>query len=112
MSLIALPPNRDNIRYVVQQKTSLDDLSSSIAAEIVGGGIHVSKTVVFCCKLVTACYTLYLLKSELKECMTDSVGAAGLQRFRVIDMYTSGSMIAMLEKLLMSLSQVGSKVEC
>lgn len=61
---------------------TIDDLNSSIDAEILVGGIHVPTKVV-----------LSSFAEPAEEQLTDPVGAPDLQKFRVIDMYTSISMI-------------------
>jgi len=61
--IIGLPPNRPNIKYVVERPTSIAEFAKKITDELLSKRIDMPKTVVLCHTLQN-CYLFQLCKEN------------------------------------------------
>lgn len=83
---VLMPPNRDNIMYLVHSKVDLDSLSDQLYKEFMELD-ELPKTVVFVRKY-RDCSALYMkLQLKLGECFTAPPGYPNISQFRRVEMF-------------------------
>lgn len=103
--IVALSPERSNIRYSVEPDMTVDELSTAISEQLKDHPLHYPKTVIFC-RRYEDCSSLYLsLASKLANFLTYPPGLSNIQEFRVLDMYTRASSQQLKEMVLASFSK-------
>ena len=90
VTIVAIPPSRDNIMYKVQPRDSsnVHAFTNEIVEEISNTRLDYPKTIVYI-RTYKDCISLYqLLKSKLGKNFTEPVGYPNLSGYRLIEMYT------------------------
>lgn len=89
ISLIALPPNRDNISYEILHKINdVDQLITSLGSELLAKRILFPKTVIYV-RSYSDCSGVYMrLKRYMGTAFTEPEGSPNITGFRLIDMFT------------------------
>ena len=105
--LFALPPYRDNITYEVRPKIDIDQLTTSLCAELNAKRIEFPKTVIYVRKY-SDCSNIYmLLKKKRGSNFTEPAGSPNLTGFRLIDMFSRVLTMDIKEEVLQSFSKPG-----
>ena len=87
-SLVALPPNRDNITYEVHPKLEVDELASSLGHSLLASRTAFPKTVIYV-RSYSDCSSVYMhLKRVMGSGFTDPEGSPNLAGFRLVDMFS------------------------
>jgi bloom syndrome protein len=85
--LVAVSPDRNNIRYSIKPAATLEMFSNSLSSELRSSDKPFPKTVVFIRKY-RDCSDLYaLLRYKLGSSMTDPPGYPNVSKYRRVDMY-------------------------
>ena len=97
--VVALPPNRPNIKLTVQSAKSLQEYALELSEQIRSLKINYPKTILFChsyqdCSRFYLCINHYLDKDK-----TYPSGYPNLLEFRLITMYTRASTVDMKEMI-------------
>ena len=110
--IIGLPPNRPNIKYVVERPTSIAEFSKKITDELLSKRIDMPKTVVFCRTLQNCATFFSCVKKTMGKNITDPPGALydGIVHFRLVDVFTAVSSPQMREALLKEFCMSGSRL--
>ena len=83
--LIALSPDRGNIRYSVHPSANIKELHELLHVELSDTGKKILKTVVF----VRDCSDLYtLLEHKLGSAITNPPGYSNVSKYRRVEMYS------------------------
>jgi len=106
--VIGLPPNRDNITYIVRPSITLKEFADLLASELLTKRTLTPKTVVFCVTVQQVVNIFKIIKKSLNEYITEPPGVASLLPFRLIDMFTAGTKSEMRQRIL----SVFSKKDC
>ena len=89
--IVALSPNRVNIKLVVQSSKSLREFTQFIASKLKQQQIDYPKTIIFACNYQD-CTNLYLnIGRFLEKQITYPVGYPNLLKYRLLSMYTRAS---------------------
>ena len=108
--LIGLPPNRINIKYIVQPCPSITEFCSQITGELMLKRAQTPKTVIFCRSLQNCANMFAMMKRMLGSNVTEPPGIeVGLQ-VRLIDVFTSVSTTEMREMVLEVFRNQGTKL--
>ena len=88
-SLVALPPNRDNITYEILPKINdVDQLITSLGSELVTKRVLFPKTVIYV-RSYSDCSGIYMrLKKYMGSAFTEPEGSPNITGFRLIDMFS------------------------
>ena len=110
--IIGLPPNRSNIKYVVERSTGIAEFSKKITDELMSKRISMPKTVVFCRTLQNCATFFSCVKKTMGKNITDPPGALydGIVHFRLADVFTAVSSPQMREALLKEFCVSGSRL--
>ena len=88
-SVVAVTPNKPNVKYYVAHKPELEIAFAPMVAGIGQRSVQFPRTIVFC-KTMMECTELYkYFKRTLKEHLTHPIGAPNLSTFRIVDMFCS-----------------------
>lgn len=92
-SIIGLPPNRPNIKYVVARRSDMPTFCRQITDELILQPAHMPKTVVFCRSLQNCATFFATIKNMKGKYITDPPGAEyyGSLQFRLVEVFTSVS---------------------
>jgi len=108
--LVALSPQRQNIRYKVRPNLSISDLSEEITLKLKKERRNYPKTIVFC-RYYEHCSQLYIvLHKKLGQEFTEPPNSPNLHAFKLIDMYMGALLTEMNEKVINSFKIPGSKL--
>jgi len=108
--LVAMTPQRSNIRYTVRPEVTIGELSEELSSSLKEKRREYPKTIVFC-RNYQHCSQIYvLIRKNLKEHFTDPPNSPDLHTFRLVDMYTRASLVEMNEKVMSSFKTAGSKL--
>lgn len=110
VSTIALSPQRNNITCCVREHIPVREFGAEIASDLSKERREYPKTIIFC-RNYKHCYQLYgTIRECMKENFTDPPHSRDLHNFRLVDMFTRGSLPTMNEKVLTSFKCVGSRL--
>ena len=98
--LIGLPPDRINIKYIVQPCPSISEFCSQITGELVFKRAQTPKTVIFCRSLQHCADMFAMMKRMLGSNITEPPGTEADLQVRLIDVFTSVSTTEMREMVL------------
>ena len=108
--IVAMCPERSNIRYSVHKDQTLDEFSRELAAMLNNRPLECPKTLIFC-RRYDDCSGLYLtLVGKLGRSITYPAGYPNIQQFRVIDMYTRASTPELKERIIAAFATPESKL--
>ena len=97
--IVALPPNRPNIKLIVQASEGLEKYALELSVQLRRLKLHYPKTILFC-QNYQDCASFYLcINHYLGEDKTEPSGYPNLLEYRLITMYTRASTIPMKEKI-------------
>ena len=107
--LVYVPPVKKNIIYSVKQKTSIEELVSTLSCSLALFKENFPKMIIFC-RRFEDCSEFYLL---FKQCLgpnfTHPVDAPScLSKFRIVDMYTNCTHEDVKKQIIQSFSSIGS----
>ena len=107
-SLVALPPNRDNITYEVHSKIEVDELASSLGHSLLDRRTLFPKTVIYV-RSYSDCSGIYMhLKRVMGSAFTEPEGSPNLAGFRLVDMFSRVLTNDKKDEVLQSFSQKDS----
>ena len=89
VSVVAVPPSRDNIMYKVMSKanSNINTFTDEIVEEISSTGLNYPKTIVYA-RTYKDCINLYqLLKSKMGYNFTDPIEYPNFSGYRLIEIY-------------------------
>jgi len=111
-AIIGLPPNRPNIKYMVECHTGIVEFSQKITSELILKRSNMPKTVVFCRTLQNCATVFRIIKKRMGKNITDPPGALydGIVDFRLADTFTAVSSQEMREVLLKEFCKSGSRL--
>ena len=111
VALIGLYSGRPNIKYIVKPSVKVEDLAAMLTSELVELRSNTPKTVVFCRSLLQCVNLLVALKRLLKDNITEPPGMPATDiRYRLIDVFTSGSTTEMRELILQEFCKKDTKL--
>ena len=105
--IVGAPPHRNNIKLSVIPLPDIKSFCASISEEVKIKVMDYPKTVIFCNNYNVCAELFHRLRSALGPYSTIPSHYPDLHEFRVIELYTRASTVAMKEKVLQS---VGSKL--
>ena len=108
--LIGLPPNRDNIKYVVKPTIKTVELAHFLCGELKATRTAMPKSVLFCTTLQQAADIYTLIKRQMGSDITEPPDALNILRYRLVDMFTSGSTSTMRERILEEFCKTSTKL--
>lgn len=100
--IIGLPPNRLNIKYIVENSTDIPTFCRQITDELILKRAQMPKTVVFCRTLQNCATFFATIKKMMGKNITDPPGAVyncHLQ-FRLVEVFTAVSTTEMREAVI------------
>jgi len=111
VSVIAVSPNKSNIKYsVIQKPASLEEVFAPLVERVKQKRTNMDRTIVFC-RSHDATSMIYLyMKSRLEEEFTDPIGAPDLAKYRIVDMFTSCTHPSVKEKIVQAFCGTQSKL--
>lgn len=110
ITVVAMPPCRDNICYILKSGFNIQDFTDEIVKEFLQRRINFPKTIVYV-RSYKDCATLYqLLKSKMGLEFTEPVGYPNLSGYRMIEMYTRVLPPEKKDEVLHSFSAVEGKL--
>ena len=100
--VIAVSPNKSNIRYSVSPFTTLEATFISVVTELRENKVSMDRTIIFC-RTLDDCASLYLFfKKQLGKDFLRPTDAPDLSQYCVVDMYTSCTHSALKNKIIQS----------
>ena len=109
-SVIALPPEKSNIKYLLSPPCTIEELCKDISAKLCVQAVAYPKTVIFC-KRIEDCSCFFLtLRHIMGAHFTYPYGYPEVHEFRLAEMYTRATKLYMREKILSSFTTAGSKL--
>lgn len=110
VSVIALPPDKPNIKYLLLPPCTIENLCKDISEELIRQTVAYPKTVIFC-KRIEDCSSFFLtLRRMMGRQFTYPFGYPEIHEFRLVEMYTRATKSYMREKILSSFTVAGSKL--
>ena len=98
--IIGLPPNRENIKFVLKPSITKKDFALSLASELLTFRVQTPKTVVFCTTVQQVADIFLIVKRELGIHITEPPNVPNILPFRLVDMFTAGSTSVMRQRIL------------
>ena len=98
--LIGLPPDRINIKYIVQPCPSLTEFCNLMTSELMSKRPLTPKTVIFCQSLQNCANMFAMMKRVLGSNITEPAGVKADLKVRLIDVFTAVSTTVMREMVL------------
>jgi len=108
--LVGLPPNRANIKYIVKECPSTDELCHQLTEELILKRANGPKTVLFCRSLQHCANVFAVLKRMLGKYITEPPGMAPDLQACLIDVFTAVSTIEMRELILKEFIKCDTKL--
>ena len=110
VSIVAMPPCRDNIYYELKSGSNIQGFTDEIVREFCEKRVRFPKTIIYV-RSYKDCITVYqLLKSKMGLDFTEPVGYPNLSAYRLIEMYTRVLPPEKKEEVLHSFSIVNGKL--
>ena len=108
--IIGLPPNRDNIKYVVNSRIKTKKLVHLLCSELQTARVSMPKTALFCTTIKQVANIYTLIKRAMGPNITEPPGKVNVLRFRLVDMFTAGSTPFMRERILEEFCKYSTKL--
>ena len=108
--LIGLPPNRANIKYIVKECPSINELCHQLTNELMSKRQNVPKTVLFCRSLQSCADVFVVMKRMLGKYVTEPPGMVTDLQVRLVDVFTAVSTFEMRELILKEFSKSDTKL--
>lgn len=86
--VVSVSPHKKNIMYVVQEKTSMEDIVLTTSEAVHALGVAMPRLIIFCKRYEECSRFNRLFKAYLGERYTDPPGTQNLVHYRLVDMYT------------------------
>ena len=87
--LIGLSPNRVNIKYIVKQSPSINELCHQLTDELMSKRQNVPKTVLFCRSLQSCADVFVVMKRMLGKYITEPPGMVTDLQVRLVCVHSS-----------------------
>ena len=107
-TLVAMPPHRKNIFYMVLPSISLEALSTQLSCELLSKRRDTPKTIVFVRQYSDICGLYLSIAKKMGASILDPIGSPYLSQYRMVDMYTRVSTADNKESMLARFATVGS----
>ena len=108
--IIGLPPNWENIKFVLKPSIKKKDFAYSLASELLTFRIQAPKTVVFCATIQQVADIFSIIKRDLGMNITESPNMPNILPFRLVDMFTSWQHISYEATYTSGILQKASKL--
>lgn len=110
-AIVALPPEKKNIRYTVKVDPDFNMVLDNVISELKEQRTGFLKTIIFC-RRYTDCANMYQkVRASMSAEFTEPPGyPAFLQQFRLADMYHTAMTVDLKEKVLQSFCTVNGKL--
>ena len=108
--VIGLPPNRQNIKYVLKPAIKKREFAQVLAQELLLQRTLTPKTIVFCTTVQQVADIFTIINKELGIHITEPSNMPNILPFRLIDMFTAGSTSVMRQRILEQFSKQETKL--
>ena len=108
--VIGLPPNRQNIKYVLKPTIKKKEFAHVLAHELLTLRTLTPKTVVFCATVKQVADIFSFMNKELGIHITEPSNMPNILPFRLLDMFTAGSTSVMRQRILEQFSKKETKL--
>ena len=108
--IIGLPPDRPNIKLLVEPYPSIPELCFKLAEELKEKRNFTPKTVIFCRSLSHCADMCTMMKRLLGSNITEPPGLPSMLQFRLIDVFTAASNTSMREEVLKEFCKTDTKL--
>ena len=108
--IIGLPPNRENIKFVLKPSLKKKDFAHSLASELLTFRIQAPKTVVFGATVQQVADIFSIIKRDLGMNITEPPNMPNILPFHLVDMFTAGSTSVMRQCILVEYCKKASKL--
>lgn len=98
--MVGLDSARSNIKYSVMPSSTADELTSSLADELISDRLKTPKTIIFCQTLRDCAEIFALIKTKLGVYITEPPGLPNILELRLITLFTAASTKDMHESIL------------
>ena len=107
-SVISVPQNKNNIKYIVKKFETLENSFGPLAEELLVKEDSMEKVLIFC-QTINDCSTLYFFfKRELGRCFTYPQGAPDISKYRRVEMFHSCTESSVKEQIIKSFTEIDS----
>ena len=107
--VVTVSPEKNNVILQVSKFESLESTFNPIIQKLKMERLNLGRTIIYCQKQET-CARLYLLfRLALNREFTEPVGYPDLPRFRMVDMFTSGTHPSVKESIISSFTKPSSE---
>ena len=98
--VIGLNADRSNVKYVVKPNQTIDELSTTLASELIVAHPSMPKTVIFC-RTLRECADMYTaFKQKLGPNITKPPGFPNILQLRIITLFTGASTSELRKEIL------------
>ena len=98
--VIGLNADRSNVKYVVKSNQTIDELSTTLASELIVAHPSMPKTVIFC-RTLRECADMYTaFKQKLGPNITKPPGFPNILQLRIITLFTGASTSELRKEIL------------
>ena len=108
--IIGLPPDRPNIKLLVEPCPTIPELCFKLAEELKEKRNLTPKTVIFCRSLSHCADMCTMMKRFLGSKITEPPGLPSMLQFRLIDIFTAASNVSMREEVLKEFCKADTKL--
>ena len=108
--IIGLPPDRPNIKLLVEPFPTISELCFKLAEELKEKCNLTPKTVIFCRSLSHCGDMCTMMKRLLGPKITEPPGLPSMLQFRLIDVFTAASNVSMREEVLKEFCKTDTKL--
>ena len=105
--VVSISPEKSNITYWVRQKSSVEEVFTSLAEKLKRERASIPRLIIFCKKCEECALLYHFFLSKLQEEFTEPVGAPNLSRYRLVDMYMSATDVSVKHSIVTSFCKVG-----
>ena len=110
-SVISVPPNKNNIKYIVRQFETLDNSFGPLAKELIVKEGNMEKVLIFC-RTINDCSTLYFFFKRKLGCrFTCPASAPDISKYRRVEMFHSCTESSVKEQIITSFTEVESHLK-
>lgn len=103
---VILPPCKDNIFYCVSSYASIEEDFADIVEELKSSQEHFPRTIIYCRSMVDCSDVYCFVRKQLGISFTNPPGApAALQKYRLVDMFTSCTDSGLKDKIINSFTR-------
>ena len=109
--LIGLPPNRVNVKHIVKECPSINELCHQLSDELMSKRQNAPKTVLFCRSLQGCADMFVVMKRMLGKYITEPPGMVTDLQVHLVDVFTAVSTVEMRESILKEFSRPDTKLQ-